>query len=287
MGESLAHRWGQILGEIFESAWHPVLAKIAAESGVYMDYSGNMRPTRKGGTLKWQDAKQNWHRLDYVFERGGQPNKIGTPTAFIELAWRRYTKHSKNKVQEIEGAVIPLAETYRHNHPFLGAILGGVFTKNSLAQLSSRGFSLIYVPTSKVIEAFSRVNIDASCTERTPESEYAKKIRGYEALTPEQRGQIETALVLAEPNEVAEFVRNLKASLGRKLDRVIVLPLHGESHVSPDIENAIAFVSAYDENAGSKSPLVSYEIEVRYSNGAVVRGSFPTKTEAVAFLRAQ
>src|ERR1700749_794913 len=126
MGESLAHRWGQILGDVFESAFHPLLAGIASESGVYMDFNGNLRTTRRGRVVKWKDEDNNWHRLDYVFEREGTETKIRMPAAFIELAWRRYTKHSKAKAQEIEGAVLPLANTYRHNHPFLGAILGGV-----------------------------------------------------------------------------------------------------------------------------------------------------------------
>jgi hypothetical protein len=47
--------------------------------------------------------------------------------AFIETAWRRYTRHSRNKAQEIEGAIGPLAETFAHARPFLGAILAGQF----------------------------------------------------------------------------------------------------------------------------------------------------------------
>lgn len=287
MAESLAHRWGQILGEVFESAFHPLLARVAAESGVFMDFNGNMRQTRKGGIPKWQDENENWHRLDYVFERGGKSDQVGIPTAFIELAWRRYTKHSKAKVQEIEGAVMPLAQTYRHNHPFLGAILGGVFTKTSLAQLRSRGFCLIYVPTFKVVEAFDLVGIDAGCNESTPEEEYNKKIVKFEVLTSKQRKTIENALVIAEPDEVAEFVSNLTTSLSRTVERIIVLPLHGEAHVSADVAKAIAFVSSYAEGGGTSAPLINYEIEVRYSNGAVVRGAFPTKSEAVSFLRVQ
>lgn len=53
----------------------------------------------------------NAHDLDFVLERGGSDDKIGMPAAFIETAWRRYTKHYRNNAQEIQGALEPLAET--------------------------------------------------------------------------------------------------------------------------------------------------------------------------------
>lgn len=287
MGESLAHRWGQIVGEAFESAFHSVLNEVAESTGVYMDAGGASRPTRKGTVVKWQDERGNWHQLDYVFERGGTDHKIGVPVAFVESAWRRYTKHSKNKAQEIEGAILPLAETFRHNHPFLGAILGGVFTSNSVQQLRSRGFSLIYVPYEKVIAAFAQVGIDASNDEGTDEKAYAAKIGAWEQLSMKQRARVFRALVEAEPVQVKEFVAQLETSITRQVDRVIVLPLHGDSLVASSVNEAIEYVSNYADSDGTKSSVIRYEIEVRYSNGAQVRGSFPTKTEAIAFLRAQ
>ena len=87
---------------------------------------------------------KNSHDLDFVLERGGTPDKIGMPVAFIETAWRRYTKHSRNKAQEIQGALEPLAETYRHLAPFKGAVLAGVFTEGALTQLRSLGFTVLY-----------------------------------------------------------------------------------------------------------------------------------------------
>lgn len=287
MAESKAHRWGQILGDAFEAAFRSVIASVAVECGVYLDYNGNDRPTRNGGVLRWRDENQNWHRLDYVLERGGTDNKVGVPAAFIEMAWRRYTKHSKNKVQEIEGAVLPLADTYRHSHPFLGAIVAGDFTEASLSQLRSRGFAIIYVPTSKVADAFASVGIDANSTESTTENEFGKKITQYASLSDAQRTKVAERLVDAEPVAVREFVGQLKMSLTRTVERIIVLPLHGEPHVTADIDRAIAFVSNYADAGGTAASVSRYEIEVRYSNGAVVRGSFPSKPEAVAFLRAQ
>jgi len=46
---------------------------------------------------------------DHVLERGGTDAMRGVPAAFIETGWRRCTKHSRNKAQEIQGAVLALA----------------------------------------------------------------------------------------------------------------------------------------------------------------------------------
>jgi hypothetical protein len=127
MAESPAHRFGQIIGEVLEAGIRPLLTKFATDHGLYLDQKGK-RPCRKGKKCTWVDQNGNAHDLDFVLERGGTPTKVGMPAAFIESAWRRYTKHSRNKAQEIQGAIEPLAATYHTSGPFKGAILAGVFT---------------------------------------------------------------------------------------------------------------------------------------------------------------
>src|SRR5438309_831728 len=107
MAKSLAHKWGQLLGDLSQLALYDPLAAIAKRHGVYLDRAG-ARPARANQKrLRWKDCYGNFHDLDYVLERGGTDEKIGTPAAFIEVAWRKGTRHSKNKAQEIEGAVRP------------------------------------------------------------------------------------------------------------------------------------------------------------------------------------
>lgn len=79
-----------------------------------------------------------------MLERGGTESSIGIPIAFIESAWRRHTKHSRNKAQEIQSAIIPLFEKYKSSSPFMGVVLAGVYTEGALNQLKSSGFG---VPT--------------------------------------------------------------------------------------------------------------------------------------------
>ena len=167
MAISPAHRFGQMIGEVLEMTIEPVLNDFATEYGLYLDKKGP-RPIRAGAKVSWTDLNGNQHDLDFVLERGGTPEKQGIPVAFIEAAWRRYTKHSRNKAQEIQGAIIPLSETHKNHHPFKGAVLAGVFTAGAITQLKSLGFSVAYFTYESVVEAFSVVGIDARSNEKTP-----------------------------------------------------------------------------------------------------------------------
>src|ERR1051325_9331170 len=160
MAESHSHTFGQIIGDLLETAIQPHLEKFAAENKLFLDKKGE-RLIRKGKKVSWKDIKDNIHDLDFVLERNGTNESLGIPVAFIETAWRRYTKHSRNKAQEIQGAILPLVETYKNSGPFIGAILAGVFTKGALEQLSSLGFSVLYIPYQNIIKILARHDIDA------------------------------------------------------------------------------------------------------------------------------
>lgn len=102
MAESLAHRWGQIIGDVFEVFVRDVLGEVAKRHGLYLDFK-KPRATRGGqGKVTWQDGYGNKHDLDYVLERGGTEETYGIPMAFIESAWRRYTKHSKTRCKKLK-----------------------------------------------------------------------------------------------------------------------------------------------------------------------------------------
>lgn len=194
MAQSPAHKFGQVIGDVLEAAIVPLLAAFARTYGLYLDRKGP-RPCRRGRKCTWVDLNGNAHDLDFVLERGGTPQALGTPVAFIETAWRRYTKHSRNKVQEIQGAIEPLAETHHGVRPFKGAILAGVFTGAAIAQLQSLGFSVVYIPYDSVVTVFRRFGIDAAFDENTPDREVETKIAAYKQLRPAQRKKLAVALV--------------------------------------------------------------------------------------------
>ena len=283
MAESPAHKLGQIIGDQLEFAIRQSLQEVANEFDLYLDYK-HKRPAR-GGRKKvpWKDSYRNAHDLDYVMEEGGSEKELGHPRAFIETAWRRYTKHSKNKAQEIQGAILPLQETYRRYAPFLGAVLAGDFTEGALTQLRSHGFSLVYAPYEDIVQAFRNAGVDVFSDERTSEKELWYKVRAFNGVRLARRRRIQTEIRASFGSQFDTFIGSLRHSLDRCIQHVFVLTLSGSSRKFDSIEEAVDFVSGYDELV-SVSNFVRYELNVRYSNGDEVRGTFREKERCIAFL---
>lgn len=206
MAPSPAHKLGQIIGDAFELAIRDQLAEVAAEFGLYLDYK---RPREARGNKRkvaWRDIFGNSHDLDYVLEQGGKEDERGTPRAFIEIAWRRYTKHARNKVQEIQGAVLPLAETFPLCPPFKGAVLAGNFTASACEQLHAHGFEVAYCRYEVVISAFRAVGVDVASDEQTTEKELRRKIKAYEHLSNVDRHRLVEEIRRACASEVEPFI---------------------------------------------------------------------------------
>lgn len=165
MAQSPAHTWGQIIGKIVEGAVIPILKDVSCNFDLYLDSIGPRR-ARPGKKVTWLDQYGNRHDLDYVLERDGSETRRGTPVGFVEVAWRRYTKHSKNKAQEIQGAILPLAETYHHEAPFLGAIIAGEFTKMHSHSVIRLGFRSFTFHTPMYYQRFERLVL-MQATKRT------------------------------------------------------------------------------------------------------------------------
>ena len=284
MAQSPAHRLGQIIGDELEAAIRKPLQAIAEEYDLYLDYK-HARPARAGKKkVAWEDSRGNTHDLDYVLEEDGSEKTLGRPRAFIETAWRRYAKHSRNKAQEIQGAIAPLAETYRNYRPFLGAVVAGVFTEGSLAQLRSHDFNLAYCPYETVMQAFAGEGIDMSSNEDTSEAELQRKADAFDRLTPLQRERIAEEIRNLHADRFNPFFETLRNCLKRRVKHIFVLPLSGASHRFDSIEEAVRFVSEHDRSAPD-SVFVRYELNIRYSNGDEIRGTFREKERAIEFLR--
>ena len=73
-------------------------------------------------------------------------------------------------------------------------------------------------------------------------------------------------------------------SLGRRITRIVMLALSGISVQFDDVESAIRFVDRYDEST-PPTAFDHYELDVNYSNGRDVHGSFPNKQDCIDFLR--
>src|ERR1051326_2813079 len=229
MAVSPAHRFGQIIGEVLEASVLPLLAKFARKHDLYLDRKGP-RPARAGTKVTWTDKNGNEHDLDFVLERGGTAVKIGQPVAFIETAWRRYTRHSRNKAQEIQAAILPLVEKHRGSAPFVGVILAGVFTEGALTQLKSERFTLVYLPYETILKAFRRVGIEAAFDEDSADAEFAKKVKTWTSLAGKRTAAVAKALTRSNRKELEEFLARLEAAVVRQIASIRIL--RSEEHTS-------------------------------------------------------
>jgi len=173
MAASDSHLIGQLIGNWLEDyVSQPIISDCISNSQFpqrwYLDQEGP-RPARDSEKVRWNDNGGNGHNLDYVIEFEGDEDNIGDPAAFIESAWRSYKKHSKAKAQEIEGAVMPVSASslVSIHAPFLGAIIAGRWTRPSIAQLQSNGFTVLEFTHTEIVSAFNSVGINVDFDEDT------------------------------------------------------------------------------------------------------------------------
>lgn len=282
MAQSPSHKFGQIMGDFLELAMAQPLQEFADKHGLYLDKAGK-RKARKGKKVSWVDSFKNKHDLDFVLERGGSETIIGTPVAFIESAWRRYTKHSRNKAQEIQGAILPLSVTHSNSAPFLGVILGGVYTSGAITQLGSSGFEILHFNYDLVLKAFSEFGLDASSEEDTTIEEFHEKIKKWEAC--DQKDEVAAKLLELGKQEVETFMEALRMSVERYIVEVRVLPLYGQEQILYSVEDALKFLNDEDFSTREKYELTRFEVKVVYNNGDKIEAGFSTCTNAINFLK--
>ena len=283
MAESPAHRFGQVIGELLESVVRPQLETFCQAQRLYLDHQKRNRPARAGKKVAWSDQYGNTHDLDFVIERDGTDQQIGRPLAFIETAWRRYTKHSRNKAQEIQGAILPLAEKYRWNNPFLGTVLAGVFTEGSLDQLRSLGFNVLYFPYESLIAAFQSEGIDIAFDEDTEDAVFKQTTERIEGSSPAIMRRICAHLVRANQPAIDSFFDALNKRLGRHVTRVVVVPLYGRVNEFATLEDAVRFLDRHMIYEGS-GDFRKYELRVEFSNGDKVEAFIEAKDKVKEFL---
>ncbi|MBR5951204.1 MAG: hypothetical protein IKZ87_07205 [Actinomycetaceae bacterium] len=284
MAKSPAHKFGQIIGNLLEEIMAPRLAEFCTQRGLYLDKKGVRGAARPGKKVTWVDKFGNAHDLDFVIEKGGTAQQRGRPLAFIETAWRRYTKHSRNKVQEIQSAILPIVEKYDRDCPFFGAVLAGEFTTASLEQLRSLGFRVAYIPYESVITSFASVGIDARFDESTPDALFQQLAEEIDSLSPVLREKFKANLVEGNSEILMDFIESLKNAVDRHIEKIIIIPLHGVETTFGSVAAAISFVNGYHDAAVGERQFRKFEIIVRYGNGDRIEAQFSTASAATGFL---
>lgn len=288
MAQSPSHKFGQDLGKLLEDIvlddiLKPRLQQFAQAKNYYLDWQRS-RSARSGKKVTWEDKYGNKHDLDFVIEIDGTDNQIGKPVAFIESAWRRYTKHSKNKAQEIQGAILHIIELHHLSAPFYGAVLAGDFTKPALEQLRNNGFAIIYIPYKDVVAAFREIDFDVAFDEETLDEIYSTASDKLAGLNSSDKEMLRQALMRVSQQEVDQFMDTLRNCLERYIAKIILIPLFGARYEFESIDDALTELSTLDINNPS-GKFVRFEVIIDYSNNDTIRATFQNKTLLVDFLR--
>lgn len=281
MAASPTHRFGQIIGDLLEVATVERVRPIVEQHNMYLDYN-HPRPARGNEKIiHMKDSDGNVHDLDLVVEENGSEEKMGKPRAFIEVAWRRYTKHSKNKVQEISSAVLACAKRFENDAPFMGTVLAGEFTKNSLDQLASQGFVVVHFPLEAIVDAFAVAGINAYWKEDTPDDVVEKQVIKYDHLPQDKINAIKHRLFDLEKNNFNQFVQVLDGSLERRVKVVKVSSLWGVFQSFATIEDAREYIQHVKIEGDPKAKFARFEVEVIYTDGSRTSMVFINKNEAL------
>jgi len=284
MAQSPAHKFGQMIGELLEETIKPVLQEFCDQNHLYLDTKGKRAGVRKGSKVTWTDRYGNHHDLDFVIEKDGNNNCKGRPVAFIEAAWRRYTKHSKNKAQEIQAAVLPIAQEYPWDRPFVGAILAGFFTQNAIEQLQSFGFSVLYFPYEIIILALQKSGIDIRFNESTSDEEFGRCIQKIQSIDKNEHHRLKENLLKINQENIGCFIKDLKHAIDRSIEKLIITPLHGEEFIFSTCTEALHFINNFDQ-LSRNGEFKKYEVTVRLSNGDSLDASFQSKEGVQKFLK--
>lgn len=288
MAQSPAHKFGQELGKlleeiVLEKILKPRLIKFVQAKNYYLDWQHD-RPARQGKKVTWSDKYGNKHDLDFVIEVDGTEEKLGQPVAFIECAWRRYTKHSKNKAQEIQGAILPIVEFYGLSAPFYGVILAGEFTRPALEQLQNNGFSIIYIPYKDIVSAFQKIGLDIEFAEGTKDFTYTNALKKISLLSPTIKEKLKEKLAEVASENINKFMNTLERTLERNIAKILIISLFGKKYTFKTAQECLLGFEklSLDDNIDVK--FEKFEIIIDYSNGDSIRANFKNKTDLHNFL---
>ena len=245
-----------------------------------------MRPTLRGSLKKvrWRDNQGNKHDLDFVLERGGSAEKQGSPVAFLEAAWRRYTKQTRNKVNEIEGALLPLRESHRTCR-FCGVIAAGKWSQPGLEQFRSHGIQVLHISYEDLIAAFQIKGVNLDYAEKASPPVKRALVKTLEGLSAKDFTEIAVALEAAVEEDLKNFLITLEVSVTTEVSQILIGGIFGRRAEVSSIGEAIAWIQGFDAADLSGLEFKNFETLLRFKDGREIVGrSFPNKESAIQFL---
>lgn len=175
-----------------------------------------------------------------------------------------------------------MINTYAREMPFYAAILSGEFTENSIKQLESQGFYVLYFTYEEMCAVFESINVSIHWGEKTSED----YLQGIIDQMPEKNSSnyvaLQTAFLTQQHEKLQGLTNALLISLNQKVTEIVVSPLHGTQNILYSINDALTYINTYDEN--NTVPILRYEITVKYNTGVEYTMKCPDKKMAIQFL---
>jgi hypothetical protein len=265
---SAGHKLGQLVGDWYEEHFVlPLLQEVAARLRLDLDHRFRTRPARTGDKIIWKDEDGNGVDFDFVMELDGTDDERGIPIAFFECFWRRGTRHSRDKVRDDSGKLLPMRDTYPTAR-FLGILAGGDVTKPARLFLQTRDIGVFYVPKSKIVDAFGEHGLQMDYPDRLPEEQKAQLADAFQrALTPAiKRTAAATLRRLVGETSIRTYVDRVLAALGALPQELRFIAQHQSKRVVfESIPEATAFLR---EPSFDFSLIVeNFIYEITYSDG--------------------
>ena len=126
-----------------------------------------------------------------------------------------------------------------------------------------------------------KFNLKIISDDKTTEADFIDRISQWSTF--DKKTALAKELFKLNKNEVDLFVDKLKTSILRKLERVVILPLHGKESILTSVDEALEYLKKYKEDKTS-SPLMKYEILIKFCTGDKIEGLFHDKKSAITFL---
>ena len=132
------------------------------------------------------------------------------------------------------------------------------------------------------LETDEKYGISIRWEESTSEVTLNKMVDILYGLPDTKKQDIQNSFYCMYQNKLTELTNALLAALDTVIKQVVVVPIHGFVTALQSIEDAIEFIMKYNED--TKTPILSYEITIRYNNGDEYIMRCKDKTKAIQFL---
>jgi hypothetical protein len=265
---SAGHALGQLIGDWWERyICLPQLEIIAKDLQLYLDSRFKTRECR-GEKLQWADVTGQTVDYDFVLELGGSAQSGGIPVGFIEVFWRRGSRHSRDKARDDSGKLLPMRQTYPTAR-FLGIMAAGDFSRPAIDFLNDRFINLLFIPKEKIVGAFAAQGLTIDYPDRTPESDKRLLADNFRRDFTEQKKTIVAQTLIKDygQSNFSAYLSKINSFLSASPQEIKIY----ESLVSPPM----IFHSVHEATLFIEKPFFShennrkvYQYEILFSDGS-------------------